>query len=167
MWACERFEKYLCGLDEFKLVTDHKPLVPLINNRSLDNVPVRYQRLLMRLMRFKPIAEYAPGKTIVVADTLSRSPQTATTKETETHADVECYWNEVIQGIPATSHKMDCIRNATTTDGELQAVIKLIRAGWPQHRSQVAVAAREYTVAKAELTKHQGLVIKGRRIVVF
>lgn len=49
---------------------------------------------------------------------------------------------------------------------ELQAVIKLISARWPQHRSQVPVAAREYTVAKAELSEHDGLVIKERRIVV-
>lgn len=48
----------------------------------------------------------------------------------------------------------------------MQAVIKLISAGWPQHRSQVPVAAREYTVAKAELSEHDGLVIKERRIVV-
>lgn len=71
----------------------------------------------MHLMRFKPIADYAPGKTLVIVDTLSRSPQIATTKETETHADMECYVDPVIQVIPATSHKIDCIRNATTTDG--------------------------------------------------
>lgn len=103
VWACDRFEKYLCVLDEFKLVTDHKPLVPLNNNRSL--------------MRFKNIAEYVPGKTLVVADTLSRSPQTAITKEPETCADVECYLDAVIQDISAMSHKINCIRNATTTDG--------------------------------------------------
>ncbi len=118
------------------------------------------------LMRFKPIAEYAPGKTLVVEDTLSRSLQIAINKETETHADVECYVDVVIQGIPTTSHKIDYIRNATTTDDELQAVIKLIRAGWPQHRSQVPVAAREYMVAKGELSEHEGLVIKERRIIV-
>ena len=73
----------LCGLENFKLVNDHKPLVPLINSHSLDDVPLQCQRLLMRFMRFNSIAEYAPGKTLIVTDTLPRSPLTSTCTETE------------------------------------------------------------------------------------
>lgn len=88
-------------------------------------------------MRFKPIADYVPGKTPAVAHILSRSPQNYSTEETETHADMQCYVAAVMQGIPATPHKMGRIRTAITTDSEPQAVIKLIRAGWPQHEGQI------------------------------
>ena len=75
VWACERFDKYLFGLGSFRLITDHKPLVPLMNCKDLDSVSLRCQRLLMRLMHLKGIAEYAQGKTLAVADALSRGPE--------------------------------------------------------------------------------------------
>ena len=28
LWACDKFDRYLCGLCQFKLITYHKPLVP-------------------------------------------------------------------------------------------------------------------------------------------
>jgi hypothetical protein len=69
------------GLEHFKLVTDHKALVPLMNSKDLDNVALPCQRLLMR---FKPTAEYAPGKTLVVADTVKESVDTHNNKKGQT-----------------------------------------------------------------------------------
>lgn len=99
VWSCERFEKYLYGLSEFKLISDHKLLVPLKNCKDLEGV--RCQRLLMRSMRFNP----APRKTLIVADALSRSPSDDVQDCIGTHSDVELYVASIIDSMPASKQK--------------------------------------------------------------
>ena len=50
-WACEWCSDYLVG-KSIIAETDHKPFVPFLTTRTLDEVPLRVQRLRMRLMRF-------------------------------------------------------------------------------------------------------------------
>lgn len=45
-WASERFADYLIGL-EFHVETDHKPLVPLVSTRNLEDLPARVERFRM------------------------------------------------------------------------------------------------------------------------
>lgn len=123
VWAGEWFETYLIGMDSFKLITDRKPLLPLINSKDLDAVPIRCQRLLMRLMRFGVKAEHAPGKTLVVADTPSHSP--VNSKDSTTATDVPCHVNAVMDGLPVSQHKLDMIRAATSSEEQL-CVIKYL-----------------------------------------
>ena len=39
-WACERFSDYLIGMT-FHCETDHKPLIPLMSTKNLDELPPR------------------------------------------------------------------------------------------------------------------------------
>lgn len=41
-WTCECFQGYLIGL-HFTVETDHKPLVPLLSTKTLDQLPARVQ----------------------------------------------------------------------------------------------------------------------------
>lgn len=165
VWACEHFSKYLSGLGHFKLITDHKPLVPLINCKDLDNVPIRCQRLLLRLMRFNVTAEYAPGKTLVVADTLSRSPQSSTVDST-TEEDISCYVNAIVESLPASNGKIKEIRDATQQDEKLQRVKRLITIGWPEHARDVHPLVRDFHAFKSELSETDGLLTRGNRIII-
>uniref|UniRef100_A0A3Q4G4G1 ribonuclease H n=1 Tax=Neolamprologus brichardi TaxID=32507 RepID=A0A3Q4G4G1_NEOBR len=70
-WACERFRDFLIG-KHFCLETDHKLLVSLLGGQALDLLPPRIQRFRMRLMRYSYTVQYAPGKSLWTADTLSR-----------------------------------------------------------------------------------------------
>ncbi len=167
VWACKKFEMYLIGLQiNFKLVTDHKPLVPLMNKKDLDNVPLRCQRLLMRLMRFKLTAEYAPGKTLLVADTLSWSPLACKENDLNTHSDVECYIPAVTEGLPASPPKLEAIRAATLADNNLQIALKYIQSGWPDYVDNIPVAVRQFFPFKNELSEHNGILTRGSRMLI-
>lgn len=165
VWACERFEKYLFGLDNFRLVTDHKPLVPLINSKDLDNVPIRCQRLLMRLMRFSAVAEYAPSKTLAVADALSRGPEQHFGDKTS-HDDIAAHIDAVISHVPATPQRISEIRESTANDPQLQTVRSFIRSGWPEYISNVPESVRAFYDVRGELSELDGLVVRGSHIVI-
>ena len=72
-WACERYSNFLIG-KIFHITTDHKPLVPLLGQKTLDELPPQIQRFRMRLVRFRQNISHVPGKDLITADTLSWAP---------------------------------------------------------------------------------------------
>ena len=125
VWSCEKFMQYLRGLHSFRLITDHKPFVPLIDEKDLNMVPLRCQRLLMRMVWFNPKSEYVPGKQLVVADLLSRKPlrESVEAITVQQEEDVSLYVKTTVSQWPASSSKLDQLRRATTDDEQLQMAI--------------------------------------------
>ncbi|XP_065176300.1 uncharacterized protein K02A2.6-like [Sycon ciliatum] len=163
VWGCEHFHQYLYGGPRFTVHTDHKPLVPLINSRDLDRVPLRCQRLLIRLMRYDAQAEYVPGKNMVVADTLSRAPlPTAPVKESELHGDSEATIAAVLASLCSPEKEHELVE-ATANDVTLQKVQHYTLHGWP---ARVPADLEPYRNERASLSTHGGLLYHGFRIVI-
>ena len=167
-WVCERMSHYLTGLESFHLITDHKPLVPLINNRDISQTPLRCQRLLLRLMRFNARAEHHPGKSLVVSDLLSRSPMKLTQAEEikAQEEDVAAHVEMIEASFPATASKLDQFRDATEIDPVLQQAIAYAVKGWPEHRSRVNTDLLPYYDARSSLSVSNKLLLYGSRIVI-
>ena len=167
IWAYEKFSRYIVGLKSFKLLTDHKPIFPLINTQDLDKAPLRCQRMLMRLRGYSLHAEHVPGKHLIVPDTLSRSP-IGRPNQTEAFADeIECYVDLLENSRPLTDRLLEQIQRATEGDSILQEAINHTRHGWPIHMNSILRSElRDYFVMRSELSESRGLLLYRNRVVV-
>ena len=81
---------------------------------------MRCQRLLLRMMRYNPKAEFVPGKQLVIADTQSRHPQPELTQDiAELTSDLEAYEETVREAWPISPSKRDKVKQHTLQDDEL------------------------------------------------
>uniref|UniRef100_A0A096LW99 CCHC-type domain-containing protein n=1 Tax=Poecilia formosa TaxID=48698 RepID=A0A096LW99_POEFO len=102
-WACERFAEFLIR-KSFHIETDHKPLVPLLGSKSLNELPLRIQQLQMRLMRFSYSISHVAGKNITTDDALSRAPIFSESGVQE--EEVNLYVDSVVACLTATEPQL-------------------------------------------------------------
>ena len=115
VWVCEWFPWYLVGLDKFIVETDHKPLIPIINVKDLGGTLIRCQRLLIQLMRYNGIAQFSPGKTLILADLLSWKPLKFD-NDKDLENEVQFHVHAITSGIPASKEKIQIIQEESRKD---------------------------------------------------
>lgn len=157
-WACERFAEFLIG-KAFHIETDHKPLVPLLGSKSLDELPPRIQRLRMRLMRFSYTISHVPGKDIATADVLSRVP-VENTAEGLREVEVNLYVDTVMASLPATDKRLKEIETHQDKDTLLHTLKGYCQKGWPDNYS-IQRAFCPYLQYSGELTVKREPTLKG------
>ena len=165
-WGGERFADYLMGL-EYHIETDHKPLVPLLSTKSLDELPARVQRFRLRMMRFSYTISHVPGRELYTADTLSRAPlvRPLDPKEEQLQNQVQAFVASVVKYLPATEDRLEELRYQQQHDEVTKQVMDYISEGWPD-KSRLPGALKPYWCERNELTIKQGLLMKSNCLVI-
>ena len=74
-WAIMKCRLFLVGLPHFRVITDHHPLVPILNTHRLDEIEdPRLQRIRTKIMAYNFTTEWVKGSLNTVPDALSRYP---------------------------------------------------------------------------------------------
>ena len=74
-WGLEQTKYFTQGCDSLRVVTDHKPLVKLLGDRTLDEITnSRLFRIKQRTLPWRYVISHMPGKTNLAADATSRHP---------------------------------------------------------------------------------------------
>lgn len=164
-FACEHFHQYIFG-QVVEVETDHKPLVSIFK-KSLNDCPLRLQRLLLRVQKYDLRIGYTPGKFMHTADTLSRGTDMSTklTKSAQ-EEDLKVYVDSVIKNLPISDRKLQMIREETQNDPKLQILAEVIVTGFPETRTECPKEISEYWNIRTELSLCDGIIMKTDRIVI-
>ena len=165
-WALEKFAEYVLG-KAVVLETDHKPLVPLLGQKSLDLLPPRVLRLRLRLMRFQYTIRHVPGKTLYTADMLSRAPiqDLSVASCPPIPEETEQFIQVVMASVPADQDRLDSYSKAQIEDKICSKLIEYCTSGWPT-RNELPRELKDYWRHRGELTLSDNLLLYNSRIVV-
>ena len=173
-WAITKCKLFLASLPHFTVVTDHHPLIPILNNHRLDEIEnPRLQHLKGKIMAYNFTAQWIKGVLNNAPDALSRNPVSDPLPH-ELMAECDSQNNPAssIAEIRAASasnisslHLQDLCRHAEA-DQEYQQIQHYIRNGFPDHRHQLPEQCRRYWNVRSQLTLDDGLIVYGCRLLI-
>lgn len=155
VWGIERFYFYLFGLS-FTLFTDHKTLEYIFHGRHQGGkrACTRAEGWALRLQPYQYKVVYVPGPNNI-ADVLSRLCIQEAVPFDEESEHFLCPLEEVL---PAMS--MEMLKEKTSDDAELQAVIEALRTqDWPGELASFKAFEQELGVV-------EGVVVRDERAVI-
>ncbi|XP_054720689.1 uncharacterized protein LOC129230315 [Uloborus diversus] len=149
---------------EVHIETDHKPLVPIMMSKPLDNLTPRLQRMKLRMMRYSYTIKYTPGKKLIIADTLSRSPLPEKRKE-ELSKEITAYVQMGVENFLSSDARLAEIWSLQKDDPVRKLLIKFSIDGWPD-KNEVPEECLKYWAYRHSISVQDDLLMKDSRIII-
>ena len=143
---------------------DHKLLVSIFK-KDVAMLLQCIQHILLKTHQYRVQIMYKPGPDIFIADWLSRHNYVEVKDKLIQDMDIQ---GDAIQ---STADMRECvsieeIQQALTQDDHLQKLKNLIISGWPDKKDKLHADLRPYWSYRGELAVIDGIIIKGRHIVI-
>ena len=174
VWGMHKCKYYLLGLPTFKLVTDHKPLIPILNSYTLDAVSnPRIQRLKEKITGYVFEATWKAGKTHAIPDALSRAPVShpeATDNvlaEDTTYVVRNCISVNSVEISSNDDPVIERIRSTAKEDSfykRLQDFV--IKQGTIKNKQKLDPDLWPYWTIRDHLSCDNGIVLYGARLII-
>ena len=165
-WSCEKFSDYILSR-HFEIETDHKPLVPLMRSKHLNDLPPRVLRFRLRMAKFDYEIRHVPGKYLYTVDTLSRDtiPELESDPLEEEGESYDVVGAVTQFCIPATPQRLQEYCRAQEEDPDCVQVKEYCQDGWPE-KKLVPLQLMPFWKARSNLTICESLLLYDSRIVV-
>ena len=171
-WAIKKCRLFLAGIPCFQIATDHRPLVPILNSKTLDEIEnPRLQRLRMKIGEVGSFtAVWIPGSQHQAPDALSRAPVQDPDDDDEVGEDAAvpglCSIIAAEIAETQTDLSLEEVRRAAAYDPEQQALQEAVRTGFPEAKADLSELVRPYWPVHERLSVDDGLVVCGCRLVI-
>jgi transposase InsO family protein len=160
VYGLTKFHKLAYGKSDVTIESDHKPLESLLK-KAMNAAPMRIQRMRLKLEPYTFDLVHVSGKTIGLADCLSRNPMPGT------NTDVTMDEELMVCRADTLAYKWhDRIEEATTSDEDMSTLKRVIFHGWPADKSSLPAAAKPFWDVRDQLSTYNGVIFKGERIVI-
>ena len=179
VWAMSKCRLYLIGLPNFTLMTDHRPLIPILNTYTMDAVEnPRLQRMMGNIAPYMFTAVWRAGKQLCIPDALSRAPVSQPTPDDEKMStEVTTHLRSIVSTTVIAStqdspHQDDDdpllqeIRDAAIADPDYVRLLDHVTSGFPTNRYSLHSSLLPYWKIREHLYTDGELVLYGCRIVV-
>lgn len=161
-FAFSKFHNYVYGHPYVTVYTDHSPLTSIIF-KDLEKIKNnRLKRLRLKLLPYKFDLKYLPGKSMVIADLLSRNFLNKNIEDDESMRDV----------IHTVGVQFDCsdshlkkLKAETANDVVLSTILKFYIEGWPKSLHESGDLSHYYKM-RNDITVENGLIYFEERLIV-
>ncbi|MEL6802988.1 MAG: RNase H-like domain-containing protein, partial [Bacteroidota bacterium] len=194
--ALYKARHFVLGCEDLIVAVDHKPLLKIFSNRSLEDIPnPRLRNLKEKSLRFTFRIVHIPGVKHLAADGVSRHPvgrpqSIHLQDDIATSADLDPLLRiiadsstdkqdiltdhdepDMASAIAAALHNIksvtwDQIREETTSDELLCELIDLINTGFPQSRHDMPSGLHDFFGLRDGLHTFDNVVLYNNRVVI-